>query len=70
MRWLIGVFALLLALLFILKGIGGIQSKRITGRWGKEFRGTTAQVVGMFYVCAGALAVLIALGLLLGVFGS
>lgn len=68
MKWMAILLSGVIALLLAAKGIKGLQTKRVTGKWGVEYRGTTAQVLSALFLVGSVLAVLIMLGLLLGVF--
>ena len=39
---------------FIIKGAVGIKNKRIRGKWGRVFEGTTAQILGVIWIAVGA----------------
>jgi ABC-type phosphate transport system permease subunit len=62
-QWIVVVLLVVVGVFLALKGIKGFQEKRLTGKRGRVFEGTTAQVLGVVYAVLGALLTIIGLGL-------
>lgn len=65
-QWTVSIFLLVSGVLFVVKGVKGFQEKRLTGKRGREFEGTTAQALGIVWIIIGALMAIMPLGIKLG----
>lgn len=61
-------FVLLIGTLFVVKGVYGIKNRRIRGKWGRVFEGSTAQVIGAIWIVLGVLVVVVPVSFWLLVF--
>jgi hypothetical protein len=61
-QWLVVVLMVIVGVFFVVQGINGVKTKRITGKRGRVFEGRTAQILGVIYVILGALLAVVAVG--------
>lgn len=59
-QWVVVVFMVVVGILLVVKGVDGLRNKRLTGKHGRVFKGTTAQVLGALYAAMGTLLAVIA----------
>ncbi|HET6881832.1 MAG TPA: hypothetical protein VFI31_16830 [Pirellulales bacterium] len=62
-QWFITVLFVAGGILLVIKGVNGFKNKRITGKYGREYEGTTAQLISVAWIAIGALLPVIALGM-------
>ncbi len=66
-QWVAIAIAVVVGVLLVVKGVDGLKHKRLTGKHGRVFKGTTAQVLGVVYIALGALIVVVAVVMKLAV---
>ncbi len=59
-QWVVVVVLVLAGVFFIAMGIDGVRNKRLKGKHGRVFEGTTAQVLGVLYAIVGAFLAVVA----------
>ena len=64
----VAIFAVVVAVLFVRKGINGFKNKRITGKNGREFEGPTAELISVIWIAVGALLALAGIGTIISKF--
>jgi hypothetical protein len=52
--WCVVVLGVVVGSLLVVKGVDAVRHKRLTGKDGRVFEGTTAQVLGVLYAMFGA----------------
>jgi hypothetical protein len=52
-QWFVIVLMVVVGILLISNGINGVKTKRLKGKNGRVFEGTTAQILGIVYVVLG-----------------
>jgi hypothetical protein len=62
-QWFVLGLMMVVGVLLVLKGINGFKEKRLTGKGGRVFEGTTAQVLGVIYAIVGVLLAVGAVGM-------
>ena len=53
MQWAFFIVCMLLAVYIIIRGIGAVRHQYVRGKWGREYHGNTAQVLGVIYILLG-----------------
>ncbi len=65
-EWVVVAIGVLVGVFLVVKGIDGFKHKRFTGKHGRVFEGTTAQVLGIVYVVLGPAMIVIVIVVKLG----
>lgn len=60
-QWFVIVLMVVVGILLISNGINGVKTKRLKGKNGRVFEGTTAQILGVVYVVLGLALPLVAI---------
>ena len=58
-QWILSVLVILLMIYVIRIGVKAIKYQYLRGKRGREFHGSSAQVIGIFYVILGIAVILI-----------
>ena len=61
-QWFVTLLMIAIGAMLVIKGINGIKNKRLTGKRGRVFEGSTAQVLGVIYIALGTLMAVVAIG--------
>lgn len=61
-QWFVTLLMIAIGAMLVVKGINGIKHKRLTGKHGRVFEGSTAQILGVVYVALGFLMAIVAIG--------
>ena len=60
-QWLVIVIMFVVGVLLITNGVNGVKNKKLRGKNGRLFEGTTAQFFGVIYVLLGFALPIVAL---------
>lgn len=61
-QWFVTLLMVAIGVMLVVKGINGIKNQRLSGKYGRVFEGSTAQVLGVIYIALGILMAVVALG--------
>ena len=60
-QWLVIVLMVAVGFFLVTSGIDGVKTKRLRGKNGRVFEGTTAQILGVVYILLGVALPIVAI---------
>jgi len=60
-QWFVTVLMFVIGIVLIRMGLNGLKNKRLRGKHGRVFEGTTAQVLGVVYIIFGSALPIVAI---------